>query len=56
MASDRHKEGLGRKHEGLDKAIQAEQSRPAADEARLKDMKLRKLRVKDEMAAIDRGN
>ena len=54
--SARHKEGLSRKHEGLERAIEAERARPAADEVRIKDMKLRKLRVKDEMAAIDRGD
>jgi hypothetical protein len=40
---------LGFRHESLDRAIQEESSRPAADEMRLRELKRRKLRLKEEM-------
>jgi hypothetical protein len=40
---------LGSRHEILERAIQEEASRPAADELRLRELKRRKLRLKEEM-------
>jgi len=43
---------LGFRHESLDRAIQEEASRPAADEMRLRELKRRKLRLKEEMESL----
>lgn len=43
---------LGSRHESLDRAIQEEASRPAADEVRLRELKRRKLRLKEEMESL----
>ena len=52
MAIDARIRELGSRHQNLDKAIQDETSRPAADSARLKDLKRKKLRLKEEMEAL----
>ena len=43
---------LGSRHETLDRAIQEEANRPAADEVRLRELKRRKLRLKEEMESL----
>lgn len=43
---------LGSRHESLDRAIQEETSRPASDEVRLRELKRRKLRLKEEMESL----
>ncbi len=43
---------LGSRHESLDRAIQEESSRPASDEVRLRELKRRKLRLKEEMESL----
>lgn len=52
MAIDARIRELGTRHQTLDKAIQDETSRPAADTTRLKDLKRQKLRLKEEMEAL----
>jgi hypothetical protein len=52
MAIDARIRELGSRHQNLDKAIQDETSRPAADTARLKELKRQKLRLKEEMEAL----
>jgi hypothetical protein len=52
MAIDARIRELGTRHQTLDKAIQDETSRPAADSARLKELKRQKLRLKEEMEAL----
>ncbi|HEY2662394.1 MAG TPA: DUF465 domain-containing protein [Caulobacteraceae bacterium] len=43
---------LGSRHESLDRAIQEESNRPASDEMRLRELKRRKLRLKEEMESL----
>ena len=45
-----HQSALQAKHAGLERLIQQELNRPAPDDAILRDLKRRKLRVKDELA------
>ena len=45
-----HQNALQAKHAGLERMIQQELTRPAPDEAILRDLKRRKLRLKDELA------
>ncbi|MCH2457233.1 MAG: YdcH family protein [Henriciella sp.] len=40
---------LSSRHQSLDEEIEQEQKRPAADEARLHDLKRRKLKIKEEL-------
>jgi len=40
------------RHQTLERAIQDELSRPAADDFRLRDMKRQKLRLKEEMESL----
>lgn len=47
-----HISALELKHATLDRAIQAENQRPAPDLALLAELKRRKLRVKEEIVAI----
>jgi hypothetical protein len=44
-----HLSALQAKHAGLDRLIQQELTRPAPDESVIRDLKRRKLRVKDEL-------
>jgi len=43
---------LGSRHENLERAIQEEASRPAADDLRLRELKRRKLRLKEELETL----
>jgi hypothetical protein len=52
MAVEARIRELGSRHHSLDQAIQDELSRPAADDARLKELKRKKLKLKEEMAAL----
>jgi hypothetical protein len=52
MAVEARIRELGSRHQSLDQAIQDELSRPAADDLRLKELKRKKLRLKEEMAAL----
>lgn len=52
MAVDARIRELGSRHQNLERAIQDELSRPAADDIRLKELKRRKLRLKEEMEGL----
>lgn len=52
MAVEARIRELGSRHETLDRAIQDEIRRPAADDLRLKELKRQKLRLKEEMEAL----
>lgn len=52
MAVEARIRELGVRHQSLDKAIQDEMSRPAADDAKLRELKRQKLRLKEEMEAL----
>jgi hypothetical protein len=52
MAIESRIRELGSRHQNLDRAIQEEVSRPATDELKLKELKLRKLRLKEEIEGL----
>ena len=52
MAIEARIRELGSRHEHLDRAIQDEANRPAADEIRLRELKRRKLKLKEEMETL----
>jgi hypothetical protein len=52
MAIEARIRELGSRHETLERAIQDETSRPAADELRLRELKRRKLRLKEEIEGL----
>lgn len=55
MAIEARIRELGNRHRRLEAAIEDEMSRPSADSLRLKELKRRKLRLKEEMQALDQG-
>jgi hypothetical protein len=52
MAIEARIRELGSRHETLDRAIQDEVSRPAADDLRIRELKRRKLKLKEEMETL----
>lgn len=52
MAVEARLRELGARHQSLEKAIQDEMRRPAADELRIKELKRQKLKLKDELEAL----
>jgi hypothetical protein len=52
MAVDARIRELGSRHKNLERAIQDELSRPAADNLRLRQLKRQKLRLKEEMEGL----
>jgi hypothetical protein len=52
MAIEARIRELDSRHETLERAIADEASRPACDELRLRELKRRKLRLKEEMEAL----
>jgi len=52
MAIEARIRELGSRHEHLDRAIQEEASRPATDDMRLRELKRRKLKLKEELATL----
>ena len=52
MAIEARIRELGVRHQSLERAIEDEASRPAADAARLKELKRKKLRLKEEMEGL----
>jgi hypothetical protein len=52
MAIEARIRELDSRHETLDRAIQDEASRPASDELRLRELKRRKLKLKEELEAL----
>ncbi len=47
-----HAHALATKHAGIDRQLHDEQSRPAPDDSRIKQLKRAKLLIKQELAAI----
>jgi len=52
MAIEARIRELGVRHQSLERAIQDELARPAADDNRLRDLKRQKLRLKEEMESL----
>ena len=52
MAIEARIRELGSRHETLDRAIQEEISRPAGDDLRIRELKRRKLKLKEEMETL----
>lgn len=52
MAVEARIRELGTRHENLDKAIHDELSRPAANDVKLKDLKRKKLKLKEQIEAL----
>lgn len=52
MAIEARLRELGVRHQSLERAIHDEISRPAADAARLQELKRQKLRLKEEMESL----
>jgi hypothetical protein len=52
MAIEARIRELGMRHQSLERAIEDEVSRPAADAIRLRELKRRKLRLKEEMESL----
>lgn len=52
MSIDARIRELGNRHRNLDEAIQKEMIRPSADALELKEMKRRKLRLKEQIEAL----
>lgn len=52
MAIEARLRELGMKHQTLERAIQDEVSRPAADAIRIGELKRQKLRLKEEMESL----
>jgi hypothetical protein len=52
MAIEARIRELGVRHQSLERAIQDEMARPAADDDRLRDLKRQKLRLKEEMESL----
>lgn len=55
MAIEARIRELDSRHETLERAIADENNRPACDELRLRELKRRKLKLKEEMEAL-KGN
>ncbi|MDA0240161.1 MAG: DUF465 domain-containing protein [Proteobacteria bacterium] len=53
MVAERRVESLKTKHVHLETELETEIERPAPDEIRVKALKSQKLRIKDELAALD---
>lgn len=52
MAVDARIRQLGSRHQSLEQAIQDEMRRPASDDLKLRELKRRKLALKEEMEAL----
>ena len=52
MAVEARIRELGTRHQNLDRAIREETMRPAADAMKLKELKRKKLKLKEEMEAL----
>ncbi|HLI65830.1 MAG TPA: DUF465 domain-containing protein [Caulobacteraceae bacterium] len=52
MAVEARIRELGSRHETLERAIQEEAGRPAADDLRIRELKRRKLKLKEEMESL----
>ncbi len=54
MSLDERIDALKAKHQALEVALEAENSRPRPDETHVAILKKRKLRIKDEIASLSR--
>lgn len=54
MSVMEHMESLKTKHHDLENLIEQEEARPRPDEAKINELKRQKLRIKDEIAQLDR--
>ena len=54
MALSAHLAGLFEKHRQLDRRIEEEMTRPGGDKAGVNRLKLEKLRLKDEIARLEK--
>ncbi|MDB5592557.1 DUF465 domain-containing protein [Enterovirga sp.] len=52
MALQNHLAELERKHDALEREIQAAATRPATDDAKVAELKRRKLQLKDELTRL----
>jgi hypothetical protein len=52
MAVEARIRELGTRHQTLERAIEDEMSRPAADDMRLRELKRQKLKLKEEMESL----
>jgi hypothetical protein len=52
MAIESRIRELGARHQTLDRAIQEEVARPATDDIKLKELKRRKLKLKEEIEGL----
>ena len=52
MAVEARIRELGSRHQSLERMIQDEVSRPVSDDVKLKDLKRKKLKLKEEMEAL----
>lgn len=52
MAVEARIRELGTRHENLDRALQEEMRRPAADDARVRELKRQKLKLKEEIEGL----
>lgn len=52
MAVEARIRELGSRHQNLDRMIQDEVSRPNSDDVKLKELKRKKLKLKEEMEAL----
>ena len=55
MAMDARIRELDSRHQTLDRQIQEETSRPAADDLRVRELKRKKLRLKEEIEGLRAG-
>ena len=53
MSLQGHIVELQRRHEALEKEIEREKSHPSADDARIAELKRKKLQLKDEMSKLE---
>ncbi len=52
MAIEARIRELGSRHENLERAIHEEATRPASDDLRLRELKRRKLKLKEELESL----
>ena len=55
MSMASHLSALEQKHQALERQIEDELNHPAADESRLRELKRKKLKLKDEIARLRAG-
>lgn len=56
MSSTQHAESLRAKHAAIELQIQQEENRPKPDDMLIAELKRQKLRIKDEIASLERAS